>query len=586
MKDMIRLSGAVLLLALMPLQLHADEGKNNADRQVQIEYELRNYDTFFLEAMMERMKGHHDAAFNLLGHCLEIDSTASEAYFFMAQYLVEMKQTDRALAYFKRALELEPDNTDYMETLAQAYVSMGQYAEAATVVERLYDRMKSRQDLLEMLYNLQLQQREYEKAIDVLNRIETIDGKSERLSLMKSGLYLKLNDYDAGLREMRELSRQYPNDLNYRTLYANTLLMGARSGHEQLREEARQLLDEVLREEPDNYKAQVTLRSYYVETDDSTKADSLTRAILLNPATSTEDRVSLIRSEIGFSERNGGDSTYVLNLFREMLAQPNPDATMAEFCAAYMELKKMPRDSVSEKLELVLRLAPDNASARLQLVQYAWEEMNDCRVVDLCRAARQYNPEEMAFYYYQGMAYYRQNDVDHALESFQNGISVITDESNPAIASDFYAVMGDLLHQRGRQEEAFAAYDSCLQWKPDNVGCLNNYAYYLSELGLELEKAEQMSSRAIKEEPRNGTYLDTYAWILFMQKRYSEARIYIDQAVLNDTTKSSVILEHAGDIYALCGNMERALNYWKQALEDNPKNKILMRKIKRKKYIK
>jgi tetratricopeptide (TPR) repeat protein len=203
----------------------------------------------------------------------------------------------------------------------------------------------------------------------------------------------------------------------------------------------------------------------------------------------------------------------------------------------------------------------------------------------MCKDARQYNPDEMAFYYYQGMAYYRKEDHDHALEAFQNGISVITDESNPAIVSDFYAVMGDLLHQKNREREAFAAYDSCLQWKPDNIGCLNNYAYYLSELGQELDKAENMSLKAIKAEPKNGTYLDTYAWILFMQKRYSEARIYIDQAVQNDTTKSSVILEHAGDIYALNNDMEKAMEFWLKAQQEDPDNKLLNRKIKRKKYI-
>ena len=246
----------------------------------------------------------------------------------------------------------------------------------------------------------------------------------------------------------------------------------------------------------------------------------------------------------------------------------------------------MPRDSVKYMLETALRLKPDNASARLQLVQYAWEAEDNERVITLCRDARQYNPDEMAFYYYQGMAYYQQNDRAHALESFQNGISVITEESNPAIVSDFYAVMGDLLHQSGKAKEAFAAYDSCLQWKPDNIGCLNNYAYYLSELGIELERAEQMSFKAIKAEPRNGTYLDTYAWIMFMQGRYSEAHIYIDQAVLNDSAKSNVILEHAGDIYAMEGLMEKALDYWQRALGNDKKNKILIRKIKRKKYIK
>lgn len=546
----------------------------------------RKYDAYFIEAMLERQKGSHDAAFNLLERCLQIDSTASEAYFFLAQYYTEMKQADKALEYFQKASQCDPDNTTYMETLAQAYVSKERYADAVGVVEHLYEVDKSRQDLLEMLYRLHLQQRNYEKAIEVLDRMELIDGKSERLSLSKSSLYLQMNNHKDALAEVKELSERYPNDLNYRTLYANTLMMTVGENEKAHRDEAHRVLTEVLAEEPDNYRAQATLRNYYQNEHDTLRADSLTRSILLNPATALEDKISMLRQEIGYSENNGGDSTRVLKLFQELLSQPNPQADIAEFCAAYMNLKKMPRDSISAMLEMVLRLAPDNASARLQLVQYAWEEENNERVVELCRQARQYNPDEMAFYYYQGMAFYRQDDHDDALEAFQNGISVITEESNPAIVSDFYAVMGDLLHLQGRQREAFEAYDSCLVWQPDNVGCLNNYAYYLSELGIDLDKAEQMSRKAIKAEPRNGTYLDTYAWILFMQQRYADACPYIDQAVQNDTLQSAVILEHAGDIYAMCGEIEKAVNYWQQALEQEPKNKLLIRKIKKKKYLK
>jgi len=564
----------VVVLGSLPLLAGADDYEQH-----------RKYDTFFLEAMLERQRGHHDAAFSLLTRCQEIDSTASEAYFFLAQYYSEMKQADKALSYFQKAAQRDTANTTYMEVLAQAYISKERYADAITVVEHLYETDKSRQDLLETLYRLHLQQHSFEKAIAVLDRMELIDGKSERLSLAKSGLYLQMNEHEAALKEVRDLSERYPYDLNYRTIYANTLMMAAGDGEEGRREEAHRVLAEVLAEEPDNYRAQASLRTYYLAENDSLRADSLTRSILLNPVTALEDRVNLLRQEISKSENAGGDSTNVLRLFHEMLAQPHPEADIAEFCAAYMNLKKMPRDSIAAMLELVLTLAPDNASARLQLVQNAWEDNNNERVVALCQQARQYNPDEMAFYYYQGMAYYRQEDHDHALEAFQNGISVITDESNPAIVSDFYAVMGDLLHRKGKVQEAYAAYDSCLAWKPDNIGCLNNYAYFLSVEGKQLDKAEQMSWKTIKAEPRNATYLDTYAWILFKQQRYDEARVYIDQTLQNDSVFSSEVLEHAGDIYAMCGDIDKALLYWRQALEKDPKNKMLKRKTKKKKYI-
>ena len=103
-----------------------------------------------------------------------------------------------------------------------------------------------------------------------------------------------------------------------------------------------------------------------------------------------------------------------------------------------------------------------------------------------------------------------------------------------------------------------------------------------------------MSYRAIKAEPKNATFLDTYAWILFKQGRYSEAKIYIDQTLQCDSDTSAVLLEHAGDIYYQAGQRDQALSFWQQALtrtteKEDPKDDrkpILARKIKLKKYLK
>ena len=97
-----------------------------------------------------------------------------------------------------------------------------------------------------------------------------------------------------------------------------------------------------------------------------------------------------------------------------------------------------------------------------------------------------------------------------------------------------------------------------------------------------------MSQQTIQAEPNNTTYLDTYAWILFQQKKFAEARLYIDQALKNgnDSTMSSVIFEHAGDIYIQLHQPQKAMEYWQQALQKGSERKaILTRKMKLKKYI-
>ena len=548
----------------------------------------RRYDYFFLEAICQQEKGCHDAAFDLLTHCVQIDSTRSEAYYYLARYYDFLKNKDKALAYSEKAVQLEPDNVTYLETLANTYIGRRQYDKAIDAMEHIYSKNSEREDVLSLLVQLYEQQQDYEGAIRTLTRLETMEGKSERLSMAKSELYTRKGDKKAAINEMKQLADQYPNDQNYRCLYGTTLYLNGQQ------KKAVAIYNDILKIEPDNRSAQMALLSHYNEIGDSVQARQWLDRMLMNKNATTQDRVLLLRQVIGESERNGGDSTQVLRLFHRVLNLPQADADLAIFCATYMNLKKMPNDSISPILERALALEPANAAARLQLVSYAWQAEDRDRVIALCQDARQYNPDEMAFYYYQGIAYFQKDQLDQALNAFQNGIGVITAQSDPAIVSDFYAVMGDILHQKGQAREAFVAYDSCLVWKEDNIGCLNNYAYYLSELGEQLDKAEQMSYRTIKAEPKNSTYLDTYAWILFMQKRYSEAKIYIDQTLQYDTDTSAVLLEHAGDIYYQAGDAAQALEYWRQALEQaekdddtkNDRRPILIRKIKLKKYLK
>ena len=66
------------------------------------------YSALFLEAMVQRQKGNSDAAFDLLTRCVEIDSTASEAYFFLSYYYDQMRMHKQALACIRKAASIEP----------------------------------------------------------------------------------------------------------------------------------------------------------------------------------------------------------------------------------------------------------------------------------------------------------------------------------------------------------------------------------------------------------------------------------------------------------------------------------------------
>lgn len=546
----------------------------------QISSDAERYDYFFLEAMTEREKGNASAAFELLRHCLEINPEASEAYYYLAHYYLGMKQNGKALEAFRKASELEPDNVSYLETLAQMYLQSQDLKAATETFEKLSKAEPEREDVLGMLVQLYSEdEKQYSKAIDILNRLEEIDGMNERISYAKADLYWKMDNGKAALAEMKKLADQYPYDLNYRNAYADMLLANDQD------KKAFDIYRGILKEEPGNSKVLMSLRTYFLAKGNTAAADSTTIKILTESNANTDEKIYILRQEVMESENNGGDSIKVLSLFERTISAKDSDPGIGLLMASYMQLKNMPKEDINRVLEGVLNKAPDNASARLQLIADAWEKKDLDRVVNLCAAARQYNPDEMAFYYYQGVALAQQDKNAEAIEAFRNGIGVIKEDSSPDIVSDLYAILGDLLHQDGYKQEAFAAYDSCLQWKPENYSCLNNYAYFLCEDGGNLEKAEKMSYKAIKAEAKNATFLDTYAWILFKQERFAEAKIYIEQTLQCDSDSSAVIIEHAGDIYAKCDNIDKAVELWKEALRKSPDNEILARKVRQRKYI-
>lgn len=535
---------------------------------------------YYYEAVKQQISGNYDAAYDLLEHCIGINPNAAEAYFMLSFYDGILKGDSAAFADVKKASELNPSNNAYLERIGVGYVSMGNLDEAIKAYEKLSRNSPERSDVLDFLAQLYSRQKDYDKMLDVLNRMEALEGASEDLTLAKMRVYSLQGKKEEEYNELKNMSEKHPNDMNYRVMLGNWLLQNGKP------DGAGKLYIEVLQAEPENIMARMSMIDYYRTSGQAMRADSLQEVMLVSPKTPVDGKMALMRQVVADNEKNGADSTLVIDLFKKILKEPQETSDMAQLYAAYLTLKKMPQDSISKVLETVLAISPDNVAARLQLIQAEWNKQDFDRVIELSNQALDYSPDELAFYYFLGFAYIQKDDDDSALEVLRRGVSQINDQSNPSLVSDFYAIMGDILHDKGDDKGAYAAYDSCLQWKDDNYGCLNNYAYYLSVENKDLDRAAQMSYRTVQAEPDNSTFLDTYAWILFMQKKYAEALQYIDMAVKNDTTKSAVIIEHAGDIHAVNGDIDGAVKYWNEALKAGAENEtVLRRKIKLRKYV-
>jgi tetratricopeptide (TPR) repeat protein len=554
--------------AMVPDTVKADV-LDDADRM--------RYNYFFLEAVCQQNAGHYAAAFDLLNRCLEIDPGAAEAYYMQARYFSQLRNDSLALHYLETAARLRPNNDTYQEKVAQFHIGMGNYDKAIETYERLYAVQRDRSDVVNILIQLYKQQKEYDKMLDAIDRLERIEGESEQLALARMSVYELKGDTKNAYKTLKNLADTHPNDLTFSIMLGNWLMQNGKS------KEAYKLFSMALESEPENTYAQSSMYDYYRAAGQDAQANEMMERVLLSKDTPVDNRIQFVRQAIQENERQGGDSLKMIKLFDRMRKTLPKDAAVAEMKVAYYTLKKMPEEEINQALVDLLELAPDNGGARFQLIQNKWAKQNWKEVAELSEPGMLYNPDEMAFYYFTGLARYYQKDDVGALDAFQRGTAEIDSKSDPDIASDFYAIMGDIYYSRGEKEKAYAAFDSCLQWKPDHIMTLNNYAYYLSIEGGDLKRAEEMSAKAVKAEPKNPTYLDTYAWVLYCEERYEEAKIYIDQALKfsEDSTLNAEVLEHAGDIYVKAGDTEKALQMWQKAIDAGGDAAALNKKKKR-----
>lgn len=573
----------------------------------------RRFDYYFLEAIAHFNAGRHEAALDLFQHCQQIDSTEAATDYYLARYYYALGNDSLATRFGENALRKDPANKDYLELMGESYLRQKQLAKAIETYEKLYNQDHSRSDVISLLVRLYQHTENYNMMLDALNRQEIVEGTTEDITLNKMYVYDQLGQSNKSLVELQHLSAAHPYDMHYKVMTANWLIQHKKAP------EALRLLNDVLKEEPENVDAIASFYDYYRETGDEAKADEMMMRLLLNPKTSSDDRIRLCQYAYQTYEVEEGDSVKVLRLLNDILKAAPNDVAIVEMKASYLELKGFPQDSIDAMNRYILDIAPDNLAARYRyIVSLAKQDKND-EIVQLAQAGIDYHPTMPMFYYFKAVTLMLQDNNKSALETIESGLNKCEFENNAELKAQFFQICGDLYHELGQNEKAFQAYDECLKLNPDNVGCRNNYAYFLSLENRELDKAERLSRLTIEKEPTNPTYLDTYAWIRFMQKEFSDAKKYIDLALENsrqdsigidsaglsqDSTKveqtdtlaeldtldqeyalSADVVEHAGDIYFHVGEVEKAVEFWTKALEMGSENALLPEKIKRRKYI-
>ncbi len=569
------ISGIIVFFVLFPVSIFS-QGKG----VILDETTRRKFDYFFYGAVNAKTQGKYDESFDLLQHCYSIDSTNASVLVELGAYYSSLDEKNRALDYFRKAVKYDPTNYYYNMILAGLSKELDLKEEVIDIYNYLLKTYPDKVELYFDLANVYGDNGELDKAIQSLDLLQKYTGVSDAITLNKFRLYNMMNKKERAFEEIQSVIDKNPDNIRYK------LLMGDLYLQDNQTEKALEYYNQAKLIDPDEPSLTLSMVNYYEKTNNKAAAIEELQKAIVSSKMEVDTKLQLLARYIALLRQSQQDIKIANPLFQSMFEQ-HPNNTRINMMYGDVLLLQEDKKGAMEQFEIFTKDNPTDPAGYEQMLRIALPDTLALdKVIEITRAGIENIPTAPQFYFYMGLAKFQQKKYNEALTVYEQGLANAEFQS-PLIESDFYGQIGDINHFLKNNEVAFENYEKALKLNPQNLPVLNNYSYYLSIERRDLDKAEQMSGITIKAEPTNPTYLDTYGWILFEQGAYTMAKIYIEKAIeYGKDDNSAEVLEHYGDVLAVTGDKEKAVEQWEKARELGSDSKTLNKKIRKKEYIK
>lgn len=519
----------------------------------------------FVNGSVHEMKGDLASAILEYQEALRYDQDPA-IYFAISKCYAQLTKYSLAIEAGRKAVDLAPDEVTYRRNLADISAAAFDFDAAAQQYEELLRRDSSQVDVW---YNLAriYQARKPLRALEVYEQIIDRFGPEWDVLLQMADLYNKLGKVDRAAAALRQMSELDPSNKELKKTLAQTYVRASAY------DSALAVYTELREIHPDDLEIQAEIAGVFLARGDYPRAAREFDTILDRDSVSADVKVHI--GELYFTQM-GKDSTLapVARSMFERVAKSHPDDWRSFwFLGAIGSITR--DDSLTVRsFKRVTELASWNPDAWVYLSSVFLTRNNFDEVVRILESAVKVLPNDFRVNFLLGVSYSRLNrnmDAARVLERARE----LNAKDVDAVAQ--LALVYDAMK---RFEDSDALYEEALRLDPANHLVLNNYAYSLAERNVNLERALEMSKKAVDVQPENASYLDTIGWIYFRLNRYVEAERYIKQAISKGEA-NAVVYEHLGDIYYRMNQKDLAIEHWNMALKLDEKNTALRDKIAR-----
>ena len=570
--------GIIIIFCLLNVQAFAQwksyypEGKNKNNKDVKQEIDKNNsiFNTHLFDALKEKSLENYEEALEQFQKCIKMDDKQALPFYESALINKGLGNFDLAVEQAKIATGLDGDNRWYQLNYAEVLFANQNFNSAAVEYKKLLLKEPGNREFYFLLSDMYIYDNNLLKAIEVYDDLEQIKGIDKMVSMHKHKLYMQLEKKKYAIKELKNLLEKFPNEVEALEILSEVYLLNDE------KEKAFDIFKQIAIIAPENGRIHLTLADYYREQGDNIKSFEELKLAFKSIKLGIDVKVRILASYFQLLAVNDILKEQAYTLVK-LLMEIHPNEVKPN--AIYADILYTDSRFTEAKEQYLIVLEKDKTKSQLwSQVLFIQAEQSDFEgMLKTSEEALTYFSTNPLFYYFNGVASKWFKNYDEAINSLNMGVEFVLD--NKMLLLEFYSSLADSYHAIKEHKLSDEYYEKSLEIDSNNVLILNNYAYYLSVRKINLEKAKKMSYKCNELEKDNGTYQDTYAWILYELADYEQAKIWMQKSLANGSDMSAVVVEHYGDILYKLGNIEGAIVEWKKAKNLGEASKFLDKKL-------
>jgi len=537
--------------------------------------EFVNTEKVFIEASGQKILGNFENAAFLFKEVLKRDRGNHAAAYELARVYDVLDKDNKALSSIKMAISLDKENPWYQMFAADVYEKASNYKAAAKVYEKLTQVEPNNEYYYSKWAFYLVKAKDSEKAIEAYNLMEQKTGMSEEVCRKKHTLYVGLGEEKKAAAEYIKLINAYPSDTRFRHYLAEYYM---RIDEKTL---AHQVYQEILEIDPDDTNATVAVTLGQGDAGDDISNLNRMKPLFEKSDISIDNKIKELMPYLQKVVETK-DKTLARTLLdlSTTIESVHPKDAKGYSLSGDILYHTGDDSAALEKYNQALDLK-SNVFPIWENVMYIHAENRDYKSLQtVTDKALDIFPNQARVYYFNGIANSELKKHSDAVNSFQQAIMM--SRKDPELQHDLYYRMGLSYYELRKFEKSDKAFEKAIEINPDNVSLLNNYSFHLAQRGEKLELARELAERCNKLKPNNGSFQETYGWVLYKLKEYKSAKEWIGKSLKNGGDKFPDTLEHYGDVLYQLGDRDEALRYWQSALEKGSTSENLERKISEK----